>query len=240
MPERRTLDRPDAPDRRTLPRPPMWLNLLLLVLGALLAIAATTHHGRLEKRFANLMAREESSPTELKRLRDELAAMDLTRDQLKKELDNRATFLKTLQSDQFYISIDTTKKRFTFNLGNETLRDAPVEIGPPATLEGGGKSWTFVPLKGEVEIVDKREGGSWQVAPWVYLLNKQPIPADPPAIPNGMGRYVLDLPNGYVIHSQPSPDSPLKGARPGSFLVPEEDLRAIWPRLQRGVRVYVF
>ena len=50
-------------------------------------------------------------------------------------------------------------------------------------------------------------------------------------MPNGLGRYVIFLPNSYVIHSPPPPDSPLQGPKPGSFMVPEADLAAIWPRI---------
>ena len=61
-----------------------------------------------------------------------------------------------------------------------------------------------------------------------------------PTIPNGLGKYVLFLPNGYVIHTPPSEESPLKGAKPGSYMVPEETLAAIWPRIHKGTPVYIY
>ena len=240
MSDRRTTSRSDSADRRSWPRPPVWLNLLLLTFSALIAILAFVHHRQLNERFAKIAARGENSPEQIRQAREQLAEMDLTREQLHKELQSRAALLQTLQSDQFYIAIDTKKGRLNFNLGNEIVRDAPVQIGPPASVQGAGRVWTFVPLKGLVQVTGKSEGETWTPAPWVYLVNKQPVPPNPPAVANGLGRYVIDLENGYIIHSQPSPDSPLKGPKPGSFLVPEEDLRAIWPRIHAGTRVYVF
>jgi hypothetical protein len=43
-----------------------------------------------------------------------------------------------------------------------------------------------------------------------------------------------------VLHSPPPPESPLKGARPGSFEAPEDDIAAIWKRIGPETRVYVF
>jgi hypothetical protein len=65
-------------------------------------------------------------------------------------------------------------------------------------------------------------------------------PRQLPVVKNGLGRYVILLPNDYVIHSPPPADSPLKGAKPGSFMVPEADLAAIWKRIGPETRVYVF
>jgi hypothetical protein len=71
-------------------------------------------------------------------------------------------------------------------------------------------------------------------------MNQQPQPSELKRVPNGVGQYIIELPNGYLIHSEPSPDSPLKGPKPGSFMVPAETLHAIWPRVREGTRVYVF
>jgi len=54
------------------------------------------------------------------------------------------------------------------------------------------------------------------------------------------GKYVILLPNGYVIHSPPPPGGPLTGAKPGSFMIAEEEMRAIWPRISATTRVYIY
>jgi hypothetical protein len=67
-----------------------------------------------------------------------------------------------------------------------------------------------------------------------------PIPDVPPRVPGGLGKYVILLPNGYVIHSPPPGGSPLVGAKPGSFMIAEEQMRAIWPRVSTATRVYIY
>ncbi len=51
-------------------------------------------------------------------------------------------------------------------------------------------------------------------------------------------RFVIHLPNGHTIHSPPRAGA--KHAKPGSFMVPEADLAAIWDRISTATRVYIF
>jgi hypothetical protein len=241
MPERRSHNRPESGDRRSFPRPPLWLNVALLVLALATFAWARNHRNTVEQKTALLLQPTANSPAELNRLRAELSELDLTQEQLAKELDGRMRFLNEAKGEQFYISIDTSKQKFYFRFGSDVAREADVKIGPPATVAGpAGKQWTFVPLKGAVNVRSKEQGHAWRVPEWLYAMNRQPIPADRPVIQDGLGKYVIFLPNGYVIHSQPSADSPLRGPKPGSFMVPEGDLAAIWPRISDKTRVYVF
>jgi hypothetical protein len=79
-----------------------------------------------------------------------------------------------------------------------------------------------------------------QVPEWVYALKNEPAPAERPTVHNWLGHYVIFLPNNYVIQSPPPAGSPLQGPKPGSFMVPEDDLAAIWPRITKDTRVYIF
>jgi hypothetical protein len=242
MPERRSHTRPDAGDRRSFPRPPLWLNLLLLLLGVAGVVFARYHRERVSTRFAGVIAEEARTPADVKKIKEELAEMDLTREQLQKELEGRKQLMSGLKSEAFYLSVDTAGRKFRFYYGDTILREGDVTVGESKTIEGSGdKTWTFLPMKGAVRIEGKAVGYDWQVPEWFYAMNQQPTPAQRPVIPNGIGKYVLFLPNGYVIHSPPSEASPLKGAKPGSFMVSEADLAAIWPRINKGTTtVYVY
>jgi hypothetical protein len=241
MSDRRNTTRSDHRERRSFPRPPLWLNLLLLVIAAATFAYAHYHRRVIQQKTAILFRHSENSPAELNRIRDELSAMDVTKQQLAHELDGRMKYVESLRGEQFYISIDTQRKKMQFRLGREVVREADIQIGEAKTIKAkDGRQWTFVPLKGGFNVTGKQTGASWQVPEWLYALRGEAPPAERPYIENGLGRYVISLPDNYVIHSPPSKDSPLQGPKPGSFMVNEEDLAAIWPRITTDTRVYIF
>jgi hypothetical protein len=225
---------------RKLPRPSSLTLLVLFLLLLVGGIAAAIHRRVLESEFGSRVARSRAAPYEIKRIRRELAGLELDEKELANALDTRLKYLEASKRNEFYISIDTRKRDFSFHFGDRTLRDAPVVIGPPRTIVAGKKKWTFAPLTGAFSVESKFEGGPWRVPEWVYRMNGEKPPKLLPTIANGLGRYVIVLGNDYVIHSPPAPESPLEGAKPGSFMVPEPDLAAIWKRIGRETRVYVF
>lgn len=232
--------RPNGPERRAFPRPPLWLNLILLIIAIATFAYAKHHRDTIRRQTAVLFQPTPSNPAELNRIREELSEMDLTREQLAKELDGRMQFLQSLQGEDFYISIDTKRRKMEFRIGKDVARDCDVQIGEAKTITWQGKTWTFVSLKGAFNVVGKDENAAWTVPVWLYAMNGQSPPETRPTIKNGLGRYIVFLPDNYVIHSPPAAESPLKGPKPGSYMVPEEDLAAIWPRITRETRVYIF
>lgn len=240
MPERRNHGRPGASERRSFPRPPLWLTLLLLLLGIGGILYARHHREQVSKQFAHVIAEEARTPQDVKKLKEEVAEMDLSREQLQKELDGRSKFLAGLKSENFYLSIDTKARKMRFYYGDTVLREADIQIGDSRTIEAGGKRWTFIPLKGAFPVEAKLVEYAWPVPEWVYAMRNEPAPEQRPVVQNGLGRYVIFLPNGYAIHTQPSADSPLQGPKPGSYMVSEDMLAAIWARLHKGTQVYIF
>lgn len=225
---------------RKLPRPRTRSLLVLFVLVLLGAIGASIHRRVLESEFETRVSRSQATPYEIKRIRRELADLEVDQKTLEGALDARLKRVAAAKRNEFYVSIDTKRKTFSFRFADKTLRDAPVEIGPPQTIVAGKKRWTFAPLGGSFNVAGKFQDQSWRVPEWAYRLARAQPPRTLPTVKNGLGKYVILLGNDYVIHSPPSPESPLKGAKPGSFMVPEADLAAIWRRVGPETRVYVF
>ena len=218
------------------------MNLLLLAIAAATFAFARYQRNVIQTKSAILFQHGGGAAGDLNRIRDELSEMDMTQQQLAKELDAKLDFLATVNSEQFYISIDTRRKTMQLRLGKDIVREMPIELGEAKTITSKttGKSWTFVPVKGAFSVTGKQMNGAWTVPEWLYAMNGQPPPAERPTIPNGLGRYVIGLSDNYLIHSPPPPESPLHGAKPGSIMASEQDLAAIWPRISTATRVYIF
>jgi hypothetical protein len=229
-------------ERRRFPRPPLWLNLLLIILALGTFLFAQRQRDEIDTKTAVLFTPSKSNPAELNQVRDELSRMDVTKVQLERELAARMEYLKTVDSAQFYLSVDTAKKKLTLRLGKDVVREADIEVGEGRTVKSGTKSWTFLPVKGAFTITDKKNNYGWVVSEWAYAMRGEPLPAVRANIPNGLGAYVLFLPDGYLIQSPPPATSPLAGRpKPGSIMIPEADLAAMWPRITPGqTRVYIF
>jgi len=238
---RRATQWPGAPERRSSPRPPLWLNLLLFFLGVAGILFAREHRERVSDRFADVIAKQTRTPADVRNLKEQLAEVELNRETLARELDGRLKLATSLKTENFHLSIDTRARKLRFYYGGTMLREAPVTIGEARTITAPGKRWTFLPLKGAFPVQAKIVDYEWPVPDWWYAMQQQPVPSVRPVITGGLGRYVIVLSNGYVIHSPPVEGSPLIGAKPGSYMVDEEVLRAIWPRIHRTeTQVFIY
>jgi hypothetical protein len=216
---------------------------LLLVIAALgTFVFAQYQRNAIDEKTALLFTPSKSNPAEVNQIRDELSQMDVTEDQLKRELNARLEYLHTIDSDQFYLSVDTSRKKLTLRLGKDVVREADIQVGEGRTIRSGSKTWTFVPVKGAFTVAGKKSGYGWMVPEWAYAMRGEQPPAVRPTIPNGLGTYIVLLNDNYVIESPPPEGSPLAGQpKPGSIMIPEADLAAMWPRILPGqTRVYIF
>ncbi|HEV7239354.1 MAG TPA: L,D-transpeptidase [Thermoanaerobaculia bacterium] len=238
--DRRNEERPQSPSRRSVRRPALWLNLLVLCAGLAALVGAHMHRRRLDTRFARIVRTQVSSPYQLANIRSDLASMELTRESLDRELVDRLEMARSFDAAEFYLAIDTSGRKLRLHFGPEIVRETDVVIGEPRVVTAEGKSWRFVSLKGGLTVIGKLVDQPWDVPPWAYAMRNAPVPDAPSPVAGGLGKYVILLPNGYVIHSPPSPESPLAGAKPGSFMIAEDQMRAIWPRVSDATRVYIY
>lgn len=240
MSDRRKEERDDASDRRRSPRPPIVLTLSLIAFAVALGMFAWFHRQKINQDFEQIVVTNQSVSDEVAELRQELLRANLTEEQLRRELEARLAAADSLRSDEFHISLHPDEQVMRLNYGGAVVREAPLTVGKPLTVSGPDGSWTFAEFRGATHVSRKLRNQSWKPEAWVYRLNGQDTPAERPAVANGLGQYVIEMPNGYIIHSPPPEDSPLKGPKPASFMVPEEDLAAIWDRVEEDMNVHVF
>ncbi len=162
----------------------------------------------LERRFATLVSQHRGAPFQIQRIRRDLSDLELDEESLSRELDARLKYLENLENDAFYIVLDTKKKTFAFHFGDRVVRQAALEVGSPRTIQSrSGSRWSFTPLTGAFSVKGKAAGASWRPPEWVYAMSGAPVPNPPQSILEGLGKYVIELSGGYVIHSPPPPES---------------------------------
>lgn len=171
MSERRAENRPDSSDRRDLPRPPLWFNLLLLLAGIAALFYARRERRSIDADFTRVFSRSAAGPSELNRMTAELAELDLAKAALEKELESRLGRIELLESRDFYLSIDAAKKTLTLKSGNDDVRTANLQggaakgvyavarkkAGPPAVVFlTNGRAVSFMASEADLEAILKR------------------------------------------------------------------------------------
>jgi hypothetical protein len=234
--------RPSAQPREPkLFRPSLTFNLGLLLLGVSLVAVAAVHRRHLDARFDALVLQRRALPFEVQRIRQDLSALELDEEALRSELRSRLAAVDAQRTSEFHLVLDRKAKKLIFRFGDRVVREAALETrAPRPVLSASGDRLSPPPLSGAFTIREKLEAPSWKPPPWVWKQAGRRVPAPLPEIRGGLGRYVISLTEEVVLHSPPPPESPLRGAMPGSFMAPEADLAAIWKRIGRETRVYVF
>ena len=153
MSERRSEKRSDSPERRDILRPPLWLNVLLLLIAAAAFLFAGRQRRLIDAEFTRVFSRSSAAPSELNQITAELAEMDLAGGALDKELESRVAYVGSLKALDYYLSIDTAKKTIALKSGNEIVRQASVQLGAPLAAKGSfaivGKRYDAAPATGK-------------------------------------------------------------------------------------------
>src|SRR5688572_24185877 len=132
MTERRAEQRAGSSDRRDILRPPLWLNLLLLLGAVLMSLFAGHQRRGIEAEFTRTFNKSSSGPSELNQITAALADMDLADGTLEKELESRVAYIGGLKGMDLYLSIDTAKNTLSLKSGNEVVRESKVQFAGPA------------------------------------------------------------------------------------------------------------
>jgi hypothetical protein len=79
-------------------------------------------------------------------------------------LKTRLDYARSQKSREFYVVLDTTRRRFAFKFADKVLRDALLDVGAPRVVHAkSGKSWTFAPVTGAFSLQEKLEDAEWSI-----------------------------------------------------------------------------
>ena len=104
-----------------------------------------------------------------------------------------------------------------------------------------GRTWRFVRALGERHLQSRQQSPEYVVPEWVYLGRGEPVPPEAErTIDGGLGRFVLRLDDGTEIYTRPEAGPLAQGVKPASFVVAEDDMRAIFDAVKPDTPVYIY
>lgn len=144
-----------------------------------------------------------------------------------------------------YLVVDIAANRFALHRPDGALlRQGPCSTGSDRVLEApDGRRWRFETPRGPRTVQAKAEDPLWRKPDWAYLEDGAPIPPGdaPDRVFRGMlGRFSLDLGDGYLVHGALYDIDIGRSVTHGCVRLGDEDLEAVHATLDPGDPVYLF
>lgn len=240
---RRAVPRPEAPDRRRA----RWREFRLAYPGILataffaLAVMLAASGWLIWKRFRyeSEIDRLRAGMSDVERERtDVILASDQNRFRIMMELVRR----QALGDQDLHLAVSVDSGVMYLQREGAVLREMAIRIGPERAVGEGADTVRMAAPRGTRTVEEVLAGGeAWQVPRWVYVDRGLPVP-EQRLVEGSLGERAIRLSGGTVIHATPDagPLADSSYIMPGSIRVTAEDLTAIAPNLEPGMRVYFY
>ena len=164
---------------------------------------------------------------------------------LEAEIRRLETALNGLMDDKPDIVIDTVHNRLQIWRRNRLLDEAVCATGSgKILLSDKRKMWRFHTPKGRFEIRRKVVNPIWKKPEWAFVeagLEAPVLPWDFRRLdPVTLGRFALELGDGYEIHGNLYPSLIGRNITHGCIRLNDADLEAAFAHAQSGSRVYIY
>lgn len=207
---------------------------MAIAFGAMVAIDAWLVYKRVA--YSAEIRRLRASMTEAERGKgDAIVEAEHSKIRIAIELAKRQARL----DKRLHLSIPVDSGRMYLEREGAILRVMPVHFGAEKAVGVPPDTVRLAIPRGERTIQRVLEGGNWTVPSWVYA-DRGIAPEPERTITGALGSVALILDGGIVIYSMPS-RGPLADSlyvMPGSVRASGDDLKAILPNLQAGMKVY--
>ena len=161
------------------------------------------------------------------------------------DIERLEAALNGLMDEKPHIVIDTVHNRLQVWHRNRLLEEAVCATGSgKILLSDKRKLWRFNTPKGRFEIRRKVVNPIWMKPEWAFVEAGREVPVLPWDFerldPVTLGKYALELGDGYEIHGNLYPNLIGRNITHGCIRLNDADLEATFSRVQRGSRVYIY
>jgi L,D-transpeptidase YbiS len=144
-----------------------------------------------------------------------------------------------------YVLVDTKVNKLYVKRGLKVLVEADCSVGVGGRLrdKATGRVWDFTTPRGVFSVLWKTEDPIWIKPDWAFVEAKQevPPPDDPSRMVKGeLGRFLLSIGNGYLIHGTPHEEKLGRPASHGCIRLGALPLEEVYKLVPVGTRVYVY
>lgn len=218
-----------------------------------------------ERALHDRAARLTSAARELRRRQESMQALDEQLDflaQLPSLLPEQKRFVRSqgvLQEEAgalrrrvaarlprgVYVLVDTKVNKLFVKRGLKTLLEADCSVGRGGRLKdkATGRVWDFATPRGVFSVLWKTEDPIWIKPDWAFVEAGQPVPPPDDAsrmVKGELGRYLLSIGNGYLIHGTKQEDALGRPVSHGCVRLGAADLETAYRLVPPGAKVYVY
>lgn len=146
---------------------------------------------------------------------------------------------------ELHLAVSLDSGAMHFERDGALLREIPVAVGPERRV-GVAPDTVHMAAPRGTRLIERIIGpdDAWEVPAWVWHDRRLTPPPDSMSrtMKGGLGPAAIVLSGGTVIYSMPSvgPLNDSAYVMPGSIRARAEDLQAVLPNLQRGLKVYLY
>jgi len=165
------------------------------------------------------------------------------KESLEKDISKLQAKLDKFTPSDAYIIINTSDNHFFLYKGKQLIRDGMCSTGKNEKLVSEQGDNTFYTPKGVRKVQRKQTDPVWAKPNWAFIEEGLPIPpaGDASRYEKGtLGKYKLELGNGYMIHGTIYKRFIGQSVTHGCIRMLDEDLEAVYNTLAIGSKVYIY
>ena len=164
------------------------------------------------------------------------ASIETDISKLQKKLDN-------LTPSNAYLVVNTTDNHFFLYKGKQLIRDGVCSTGKNEKLISAEGENAFYTPKGVRKVLRKQPDPVWKKPDWAFKEEGLPVPSanHPSRYETGtLGKYKLELGNGYMIHGTIYKRFIGQSVTHGCIRMLDDDLEAVYKTMEVGSKVYIY
>lgn len=151
----------------------------------------------------------------------------------------------TINEEEIYLELNLAENLLMIKMGSQVLYSFPMVSGKGRTwVKGAGRYQDFSTPKGIRHVTYKELNPIWYRPNWSWQEQGEEVPEDlkkeDRAVPGVLGKYRINLGEGYSIHGTSSGRIKAGKYSHGCIRLGARDLKKVWDMTEEGTKVFIY